>query len=144
MSSNNNNRPNTPWCPARLETLHKQYWKWRSRFFFFIFIELALLWVMVQLVVLRAGSMKVGIRAPEQCLLCQPLAHCVMPGKPPEAGLAPIDINIGGVWLLGLLELTGNSKTRLGKALQRLWTNVAYKAQSNIYLFIYLFEQLSK
>lgn len=49
--------------------------------------------------------MKVGIRAPEQCLLCQSLAHCVMPGKSSEAGPAPIDINGSGV---GLLGLTGN------------------------------------
>lgn len=50
--------------------------------------------------------MKVGIRAPEQCLLCQSLA--VMPGKSSEAGPAPIDINGSRVVLLGL---TGNSKT---------------------------------
>lgn len=89
------------------------------------------------------GSMKVGIGAPERCLLHHSLACCVMPGKSPGAGLAPIDINTSGVRLLGLLGLAGNSNTWLGRMLQRLWTNDANKAQSTILLFIYLFIYLS-
>lgn len=87
----------------------------------------------------KGRQQKVGIRASEQRFFCQSLAHCVMPGKSPEAGPAPIDINGSRGGLLGLLGLTGNSKTQLGKALQRLPINVAYKAQSNIYVCIYLF-----
>lgn len=79
-------------------------------------------------------------RAPERRLLCQSLARCVTPGKSSRAGLAPIDIKGSRVRLLGLLGLGGNSNTQLGRTLQRLWTNDANKAQSNlfIYLFIYL------
>lgn len=36
--------------------------------------------ILVPLVLLRAHSMKIGIRAPEPCSLCQSLACCVVPG----------------------------------------------------------------